>query len=95
MGKNLIQQKRGKGGPTWRANGFNSEGDVKLPHNKTSATVIDLITSRFHSAPLATVKYNDGEEGLLMRRPRRLLSSSMRRTDSSITRVESFSICRL
>lgn len=66
MGKNLIQQKRGKGGPTWRANGFNSEGDVKLPHNKTSATVIDLITSRFHSAPLATVKYNDGEEGLLI-----------------------------
>ena len=66
MGKNLIQQKRGKGGPTWRAHGFNSAGDVKLPEHKNSATVIDIITSRFHSAPLAKVKYNDGEEGLLI-----------------------------
>jgi large subunit ribosomal protein L2 len=66
MGKNLIQQKRGKGGPTWRANGFNSEGDVKTANNKSSATVIDLVTSRFHSAPLAKIKYNDGEAGLLI-----------------------------
>jgi len=65
MGKNLIQQKRGKGGPTWRAHGFNSVGDVKLPQGKTSATVKDIITSRFHSAPLATVKYDDGKDGLL------------------------------
>jgi large subunit ribosomal protein L2 len=66
MGKNLIQQKRGKGGPTWRAHGFRSAGDVKLAEGKTSATVIDIITSRFHSAPLITVKYNDGTEGLLI-----------------------------
>jgi large subunit ribosomal protein L2 len=66
MGKNLIQQKRGKGGPTWRANGFNSAGDVKLAPNKTSATVVDIITSRFHSAPLLQVRYNDGSKGLLI-----------------------------
>jgi large subunit ribosomal protein L2 len=66
MGKNLIQQKRGKGGPTWRANGFNSKGDVKLPMNKTAATVKDIITSRFHSAPLLEVVYNDGKKGLLI-----------------------------
>jgi large subunit ribosomal protein L2 len=66
MGKNLIQQKRGKGGPTWRANGFNSAGDVKLANGKTSAKVVDIITSRFHSAPLLKVKYNDGAEGLLI-----------------------------
>ena len=66
MGKNLIQQKRGKGGPTWRANGFNSAGDVKLAFGKTGATVTDIITSRFHSAPLLKVKYNDGQEGLLI-----------------------------
>ena len=66
MGKNLIQQKRGKGGPTWRAHGFNSKGDVKLPQGKTSAVVKDLITSRFHSAPLCEVVYNDGEAGLLI-----------------------------
>jgi large subunit ribosomal protein L2 len=66
MGKNLIQQKRGRGGPTWRANGFNSEGDVKLASSKTSATVKDIITSRFHSAPLLQVVYNDGTEGLLI-----------------------------
>jgi len=66
MGKNLIQQKRGKGSPTFRANGFNSAGDVKLANGKTSATVKDIITSRFHSAPLLEVVYNDGEEGLLI-----------------------------
>jgi large subunit ribosomal protein L2 len=66
MGKNLIQQKRGKGSPTFRAHGFNSAGDVKLANNKTSATVVDIITSRFHSAPLLSVKYNDGAEGLLI-----------------------------
>lgn len=66
MGKNLIQQKRGKGGPTWRANGFNSAGDVKLATHKTSARVIDIITSRFHSAPLLEVEYNDGSSGLLI-----------------------------
>jgi large subunit ribosomal protein L2 len=66
MGKNLIQQKRGKGGPTWRANGFNGAGDVKLPVGKTGATVKDLITSRFHSAPLMQVVYHDGTDGLLI-----------------------------
>ena len=66
MGKNLIQQKRGKGGPTWRAHGFNSKGDVKLPNGKTSATVKDIITSRFHSAPLLQVQYDDKTEGLLI-----------------------------
>src|SRR5262245_42509153 len=67
MGKNLIQQKRGKGGPTWRAHGFNSAGDVKLAaKDSNSATVIDIITSRFHSAPLLKVKYSNGEEGLLI-----------------------------
>jgi len=66
MGKNLIQQKRGKGSPTFRAHGFNSAGDVKLAFNKTSAVVKDIITSRFHSAPLLEVVYNDGSNGLLI-----------------------------
>lgn len=66
MGKNLIQQKRGKGAPTWRAHGFNSIGDVKLPQGKDSALVDDIITSRFHSAPIAQVTYNDGTAGLLI-----------------------------
>jgi large subunit ribosomal protein L2 len=66
MGKNLIQQKRGKGSPTFRAHGFRSEGDVKMAPAKTGAKVIDIITSRFHSAPLLKVKYNDGQEGLLI-----------------------------
>jgi large subunit ribosomal protein L2 len=66
MGKNLIQQKRGKGGPTWRAGGFRSAGDVKMATGKNSAAVVDIITSRFHSAPLLKVQYNDGKEGLLI-----------------------------
>ncbi len=66
MGKNLIQQKRGKGSSTFRAHGFNGIGDVKLMNNKTGGVIVDIQTSRFHSAPIAVVKYNDGEQGFLI-----------------------------
>ena len=64
MGKQLIQQKRGRGSPTWRANGFNSAGDVKLPNQ--DGVVVDIITSRFHTAPLLKVRFGDATEGLLI-----------------------------
>ncbi len=66
MGKSLIQQKRGKGASTWRANGFNGPGDVKLPVTSQNGTVTDIITSRFHSAPLLKVQFDDATEGLLI-----------------------------
>jgi large subunit ribosomal protein L2 len=66
MGKSLIQQKRGKGASTWRANGFNSAGDVKFPVSSQNGVVTDIITSRFHTAPLLKVQFDDATEGLLI-----------------------------
>ncbi|MBW2982319.1 50S ribosomal protein L2 [Candidatus Woesearchaeota archaeon] len=69
MGKNLIQQKRGKGSSTYRAHSFRFKGRVK--HNKISTEtingkIIDLIKCSGHSAPLAQVKYDNGEEILMV-----------------------------
>lgn len=69
MGKNLIQQARGKGSPTYRAPSFRYEGkaehrafDDKLIPGK----ITDLIQCQGHSAPLAHIKYDNGESCLLM-----------------------------
>ncbi|MBW2996907.1 50S ribosomal protein L2 [Candidatus Woesearchaeota archaeon] len=69
MGKRLIQQARGKGGPTYRAPSFRYKGKAK--HNKLvsdmiEGEVIDLISCRGHSAPLAQVHYSNGETCLLV-----------------------------
>lgn len=69
MGKRLIQQARGKGGPTYRAPSFKYKGRAK--HNKLvsealEGEVMDLISCRGHSAPLAQVRYSNGETCLLV-----------------------------
>ena len=70
MGKNLIQQARGKGGPTYRAPSFKYKGNAKhkrIEDNKImNGNVIDIMTCRGHSAPLMQIKYEDGEERLLI-----------------------------
>jgi len=65
MGKNLIQQKRGKGSPTYRRHSFRSPGEAKL-QGRGSATVLGFTHSRLHTAPLAVVKYEDGADGLVI-----------------------------
>ena len=68
MGKNLIQQARGKGGPRYRAPSFRYEGRSKYPrYGETALTgkIIDLIHCQGHSAPLAQVEYEDGSLVLL------------------------------
>lgn len=65
MGKNLIQQKRGKGSPTYRRHSFKSPGKAKV-QDRGSAEILSLFHSRFHTAPLARVRYQDGEEGLII-----------------------------
>jgi large subunit ribosomal protein L2 len=62
MGKNLIQQARGKGGPTYRAPSFKYKAKVSYPKNAESGEIIDFIKCRGHSSPLAKVKYQNGEE---------------------------------
>jgi len=69
MGKNLIQQARGKGGPRYRSPSFNFQGDIKLKSLKEgtiTGTIIDLIHCAGHSAPLMQVKYADAETCLLL-----------------------------
>ena len=65
MGKNLTQQKRGKGSPTYKATTFRAVGDVKLL-NKKSAKIIDLLRSPFTTAPLAKVIYEDNTKGYII-----------------------------
>ncbi len=64
MGKNIISQARGKGGPTYRAPSFRYKGRVKnrtLSEETISGNVVDFIHCPGHSAPLMIVSYNDGE----------------------------------
>jgi large subunit ribosomal protein L2 len=69
MGKNLAQQARGKGGPTYRAPSFNYAGEAKLfplRRETQNLTVVDIIHCPGHSAPLLKVKDANGEEGLMI-----------------------------
>ena len=66
MGKNLIQQKRGKGSPTYRAPSFRYKGAAKYLNGKVNkAEIVDLVQSAGHNAPLMELKYENGEKGLL------------------------------
>jgi large subunit ribosomal protein L2 len=69
MGKSLIQQARGKGGPVYRALGFRYKGDAKLRAPSESAlqgTIVDFVHCPGHSAPLAEIAYEDGQTCLLL-----------------------------
>jgi len=63
MGKNLIQQARGKGGPRYRAPSFRWKGKTTLVKDTKDlkGEIIDLIKCQGHTAPLATIKYENGE----------------------------------
>ncbi|MFC1723957.1 50S ribosomal protein L2 [Nanoarchaeota archaeon] len=74
MGKRIIPQARGKGGPTYRAPSFRYSGTAK--HNRlgdaVEGVVLDIIHCQGHSAPLAKIRYSNGEVCLLIA-PERLL----------------------
>ena len=69
MGKNLIQQKRGKGSPRYRAPSFRYKGTANFARYEESKTIAakitDIVHSSGHSAPLMELKYSNGETGLL------------------------------
>ena len=62
MGKNIIQQARGKGSPTYRAPSFKYKAKVSYPKSGMQGEIIDLVKCRGHSSPLAKIKYDSGEE---------------------------------
>jgi large subunit ribosomal protein L2 len=57
MGKRIIQQARGKGGPRYRAHSFRHKGPAKVLNKDVKGVVIDLISCPGHSAPLAVINY--------------------------------------
>ena len=63
MGKNLIQQARGKGGPRYRAPSFRYKGESRYIKNEgitLTGKIIDLVRCQGHSAPLAQIEYENG-----------------------------------
>ena len=69
MGKNLIQQKRGKGSPRYRAPSFRYKGKAIFTQyegeKNISGEIIDILKSSGHTAPLMELRYSNGEVGLL------------------------------
>tara|TARA_Y100000310_G_scaffold167856_1_gene167813 strand:- start:16979 stop:17683 length:705 start_codon:yes stop_codon:yes gene_type:complete len=65
MGKNLIQQKRGKGSSRYRAPSFRYKGKSSYLNGAKQAEIIDLVHSQGHNAPLMELKYDNGVTGLL------------------------------
>ena len=65
MGKRIIQQKRGKGGPSWRTPSFRFHGEVGVDE-KESFEVVELLKDPAHTAPVARVVYDDNTQGLII-----------------------------
>jgi large subunit ribosomal protein L2 len=65
MGKNLTQQKRGRGSPVYRRTGFRFAGANRIGKNGT-AVITELISCPAHSAPLARLKYDDNSTSLVI-----------------------------
>jgi len=63
MGKNLIQQRKGKGSSVFRSPGWRYKAEVKYSSNSqnTVGTIIDLVKCPAHTAPLAKIRYENGE----------------------------------
>jgi len=66
MGKNLTQQARGKGGPSFTSPGFRYLGEAKLKHGVSTADILDIVKDQGHLAPLLSVRYNDGTKGYIV-----------------------------
>ncbi|MBD3310428.1 50S ribosomal protein L2 [Candidatus Woesearchaeota archaeon] len=65
MGKNLIQQARGKGSLRYRAPSHRYKGKVKFPKlgdKELNGKIIDLVKCPGHTAPLAVVRFDNGEQ---------------------------------
>lgn len=69
MGKNLIQQKRGKGGPRYRAPSFRYAGKAAFAAYEEDkilrADIREILQSSGHSGPLIYLQYSNGKTGLL------------------------------
>lgn len=67
MGKNLIQQARGKGSPTYRSPSFKFKGSISYPKKQDSVLngeILDITHCAGHSAPLVDIQFDNGEKAL-------------------------------
>ena len=65
----MIQQARGKGGPTYKAPSFRYKGKAKhnpLLPDLVEGEVLDLIHCPGHSAPLARIRFKGGDTCLVL-----------------------------
>ena len=65
MGKNLIQQRRGRGTSTFRAPSFRYVGEIShktLAQGTFRGKIVEFLHSQGHSAPIARIVYDDGDE---------------------------------
>ncbi|KKK93787.1 hypothetical protein LCGC14_2689380, partial [marine sediment metagenome] len=61
MGKRIIQQARGHGSSTYRVRRSSFKHKLKYPPKlKGQGTVIKLLNSSGHTAPIAKIKYENG-----------------------------------
>jgi large subunit ribosomal protein L2 len=69
MGKRLRLQRRGKGSPVYRAKSFRRLGEVRLPpvlKDSIETVVVDILHDPGRGAPVARVRYANGEERLVL-----------------------------
>jgi large subunit ribosomal protein L2 len=68
MGKRIRAQRLGSGSPTYRAKSWRRLGEVKLPPSEETgeAVVVDILHDPGRSAPVARVRYGDGQERLVL-----------------------------
>ncbi len=64
MGKQLIQQRRGRGTKAFTSPSFRFQGEVKYPSFTKEGVVGDIVHCSGHSAPLMEVVYENGERTL-------------------------------
>ncbi|MDY6777086.1 MAG: 50S ribosomal protein L2 [Candidatus Nanohaloarchaea archaeon] len=62
MGKRIISRRRGKGGPTYRANTHRARDDVEHTRGEKEGRVIDIEHDPARTAPVALVRYDDDTE---------------------------------
>ncbi len=66
MGKKLIQQRRGKGSNTYKANSHRAKTKAETPREKEKGTVIDIESDPSRTAPVAKVKFESGAEEYIL-----------------------------
>jgi large subunit ribosomal protein L2 len=64
MGKRIIQQRRGKGSPTYRAPPYKFRPSLK--YKDQPGRIVDIVNDRIRNSPLAEIVYSDRSKGYII-----------------------------